>query len=1140
MRADGRAAEDGRAASDRWREVARVNAAALAEIEKSAQRVAVRANVLNELAEAAARVRRDTVSAALGVDVVGAQLCHSPPRPRKRRVLSWLERRRFERHMRFDEQWYLQQNPDVALSGMDPLEHYLSHGLYEDRDPNALFSAVWYRLCAPTPIGDTPAYAHFLADSARRAWPSFPLFDPEYYIASHRDLGLKAVDALDHFLSKGAQEGRDPHPLVDIWWLAAQPGLEDSRNPLLDYITRPDLHDASPHPLFDGSYYLSENSDVAAAQANPLLHYVVVGWRQGRDPHALFAGDWYLSVHPDVRAAGVNPLAHYVLTGAEEGRKPHPLFDPDYYLEHNPDAAGGGRRGSLVHYIRFGSRQECETTRTVSVADMRAVTPPWAIRNFDPITAFIRHGQSSIDIPQHFVVDEDDPNETPRIAWPPKPAFWLPQRLRDYIIERHGENVVDLYVYLMSLVDRFGERPGEFARARELSILIERMTKLAGEKDFDRADVDVSIIIPVYDNLVFSLTAVVSILEHGARRSYEIIIGDDQSKDATPDVFGHIDGVVRLVRHEKNLGFLGNCNACAAQARGRYVVMLNNDTLVLPGWLDELIDPFESDSSIGYVGSKLLNADGTLQEAGGIFWSDGSAWNFGRNSDPRRPEFNYLKDVDYISGASIALPRDLWNELGGFDPIFSPAYCEDADLAFRVREFGKRCVYAPHSELIHHEGKSHGVDTTSGVKAYQVANMKKLLARWRERLEREHFPNGSNVFLARDRSRNKPHVLIADHYVPQWDRDAGSRSMFHIIRMFVNRGYHVIFWPDNLNEDREYAKKLQNMGVEVIYSGHFANKFEQFIADIGMNLDCAVLHRPHIAIHYYDALRAHSNAPVIYYGADIHHLRMEQEYAVNPSESLAAAIEDMRKLEYDNWRRADAILYPSKDESDFIRKAMPGANVADIPVYAYTRQEQETGRRNLATFDARDTNELVFVGGSHPPNVDALKWFTQDIFPLVLAQRPDVRLNIVGASIPDEIRRMASESIRVRGRLSDEDLDALYATVGAVVVPLRFGGGVKGKVIDALFNAAPLVTTSVGLQGLSPAQPVSFVADSAEEFAKAALQALEDRTQARRRVEAGLDYIADCYSEDALAATLSAYAPALAPSTAAQEGLKEC
>src|SRR5699024_4776423 len=157
------------------------------------------------------------------------------------------------------------------------------------------------------------------------------------------------------------------------------------------------------------------------------------------------------------------------------------------------------------------------------------------------------------------------------------------------------------------------------------------------------------------------------------------------------------------------------------------ILFLNNDTQVTEGWLSSLVKLIESDSTIGMVGSKLVYPDGRLQEAGGIIWSDGSGWNYGRMDDPDKPEYNYVKDVDYISGASIMIRRELWEQIGGFDVRYTPAYCEDADLAFEVRKAGYRVVYQPLSKVIHFEGVSNGTDVNgTGLKRYQVENFKKL------------------------------------------------------------------------------------------------------------------------------------------------------------------------------------------------------------------------------------------------------------------------------------------------------------------------------------------------------------------------------------------------------------------------------
>ncbi len=166
---------------------------------------------------------------------------------------------------------------------------------------------------------------------------------------------------------------------------------------------------------------------------------------------------------------------------------------------------------------------------------------------------------------------------------------------------------------------------------------------------------DATIVIPVYGQLAYTLNCLHSLRAQHSRYSAEILVADDRSPDATATVLADLDGIT-LHTNPENLGFLRSCNAAAARARGRVLVLLNNDTRVLPGWLDALLDGLAHLPDAGLVGSKLLYPDGTLQEAGAIIWRDGSAWNFGRNDDPNRPHYCHARAVDYVSAASVAMP----------------------------------------------------------------------------------------------------------------------------------------------------------------------------------------------------------------------------------------------------------------------------------------------------------------------------------------------------------------------------------------------------------------------------------------------------------------------------------------------------
>ncbi len=714
-------------------------------------------------------------------------------------------------------------------------------------------------------------------------------------------------------------------------------------------------------------------------------------------------------------------------------------------------------------------------------------------------------------------------------AWPPPSIneYWLPQRLRDYLVETVGEEPIALYQYLFSVIERYGDDPQGFEASAEISLLAARARLLAGEHRSSTPSA--SILVPAYNNLLLTLTSIVSVLECAGSKSFEILVGDDRSTDATAQVIGAIGGAVRLITHPQNLGFLRNCNETANFAVGDTIVLLNNDTLVLPGWLDKLIETFDVHADAGYVGSKLLNGDGTLQEAGGIFWRDGSAWNFGRNQNASLPEFNFVRRTDYCSGASIALPMALWRRLGGFDEHFLPAYCEDADLAFRVRAVGLEVYYQPQSQLVHHEGRSHGRDLNSGIKAYQVTNQKKLVERWRPELERDHYENGTHVFRARDRSRSRPHIVVVDHYVPQWDRDAGSRTLYQYMRMLKDAGFEVAFWPDNLNFDREYAPTLQALGIEVIYSPAYHDRFNDWLSERASDLDYVLLSRPHVAAKYIDSIRAHRNIRILYYGHDLHFSRMQRASALAPGPGDAAAIAETKALEVGICAKCDVVYYPGEAEAATMRALVgPETVVQAFPILMYEESEIARAEAVLPRRAESTSCDLLFVGGfSHSPNTDGISWFVQEVMPLLRQSGRPFRLHIVGSNAPAQVRSLAANDIEVHGRVSDERLAALYALAGLAVVPLRYGAGVKGKVIEAMAFGVPVAMTDVGAQGIPGAERLAFVASTPQAMADAIVAAVDNPADASARAGAALGFIRRDYSVAAVRHLIAQHVPEL-------------
>lgn len=622
-----------------------------------------------------------------------------------------------------------------------------------------------------------------------------------------------------------------------------------------------------------------------------------------------------------------------------------------------------------------------------------------------------------------------------------------------------------------------------------------------------------SIIIPSYGQVPVTLRCLESIARHPPSCPYEVIVAEDASGDPDVALLAAIEGLV-LREQPVNLGFLRNSNDAARNAGGTFLHFLNNDTEVRPDTFDALLRRMASDSRIGLTGSRLLYPDGRLQEAGGIVWNDASGCNIGRNDpDPDRAAWLWPHEADYISGASILLPRALFEQLGGFDEIFAPAYYEDTDLAFRVRQAGYRVMYEPASTVIHHEGLSHGTDETSGIKAHQARNRTLMLERWKHVLETEHFPPGTHMLRATAHARHRRTMLIIDHYVPEPDRDAGSRATLCVIDALVAAGWLVKFWPA-LRQRTAYAPALEQRGVEILDETCPAG-FEDWIAAHGEDLDHVMIMRPIIARHFLPLVVNGTTARRSYYGHDIHFLRMMRETDLTGDLRLHAEAEAMQRLETWLWRQFDAVLYLSGHETALVREMEPAAHPHTLVPFCFPEDRSVRPVTHGAT--------VLFVGGfAHPPNIDAALWLVRDILPLVRAVVPDVRLVLAGSNPSPEVRALAGDGISVTGSITESALAELYATARAAAVPLRFGAGVKNKVLEAFHHGLPLVTTPIGAEGIAGADTVCAIATDAAAFAHALIALLKDDALWRSRSDAGKALIARGFSPARLSRTLLA------------------
>jgi glycosyltransferase involved in cell wall biosynthesis len=509
-----------------------------------------------------------------------------------------------------------------------------------------------------------------------------------------------------------------------------------------------------------------------------------------------------------------------------------------------------------------------------------------------------------------------------------------------------------------------------------------------------------------------------------------------------------------------------------------------------------------NDASIGIAGSKLIYPDGMIQEAGSITWKDGSGWNYGYGEIQNAPEYNYVREADYLSGAAMLIRKSIWDTLGGFDELYAPAYYDDVDMTFAVRDLGYRTVFQPKSVVVHFEGVSNGLKLNSGQKQYQTVNAKKFYEKWKDVLLRDQLEPYNDFFLARDRSFNKKTILFIDDFVPAFDKHAGARNTFLYIKLFCEQGFHVIFLPNSFESVSPYTDILQQMGVLVLYGSRYSQNIFGWFSENGKYIDYIYLNRPDVSTKYIDIIKTTTNAKIIYHGHDLHHVRLMSQFEIEGCETLRKYSEHMKDVERNICNTADTILTVSVKEKSLLQELAPNKPVVLIPIFYYNSFSP------FRSFSER--HNILFVGGFlHPPNVDGVLWFINSVMPKL----PQIHLTIAGSNPPDSIKILASENITVTGYISDEELTCLYSTSRIAIVPLRYGAGVKGKTIEAMGNMIPIVSTSYGIEGLPEIAAIVPACDDPDSFADRLKLFLNDDALCEKAVENCKNWLERYYSK---------------------------
>ena len=351
-------------------------------------------------------------------------------------------------------------------------------------------------------------------------------------------------------------------------------------------------------------------------------------------------------------------------------------------------------------------------------------------------------------------------------------------------------------------------------------------------------------------------------------------------------------------------------------------------------------------------------------------------------------------------------------------------------------------------------------------------------------------------------------LLVADFRIPAPDQDSGSASTFAYLRILTSAGYKLTFIPLRMNGAPGYAATLNHMGIETPGPPEWPS-LEAAVEAFAPGCDAALLYRGPVAGRVFDIIRKVSpSTHIVFHPVDLHFLRMERQAALAEDAALVQAAAEMRALELSLFRRADAAIVVSASEQKLLQELLPDVTTNLIPILRAVPPER-------ATPGFANRRDIVFVGAFlHQPNVDGIMWFVREVWPRLKALGYSGRLVIAGAFVSEDIEALAGEDIVIRGHVPD--LMTFLDGFRLCIAPLRYGAGIKGKIVSSLSLGLPAVVTAIAAEGMGLRHGFdALIAETADEMAQRITELYGDGSLWRTLAATGYQTFLERFSESA-------------------------